>query len=234
MGAATGAVRAEVGFVVFPGVQQLDLTGPYEVLASAAGVRVHLIGCDATPVMSSTGLIFHPTVMLAACPPLDVLCVPGGVGVGALMEDEAFLAALTALALRSRFVTAVCTGALVLGAAGLLRGRRATTHWNAHDFLAAFGAEPVPARVVRDGNVITSAGVTSGIDFAFTLVAELFGAAEAQAVQLAMEYAPEPPFSAGTPQTAPAEVLARTEARFATMRADRAALVSRLSGRAGD
>ena len=148
-----------------------------------------------------------PDTTLAECPPLDLLCVPGGPGVAALMEDAEVLDFLRRQASGARYVTSVCTGALVLGAAGLLRGKRATTHWASHDFLAAFGATPVRARVVRDGKLFTGGGVTAGIDFALTIAAEIAGPEAAQAIQLGIEYAPAPPFSAGSPESAPAAVL---------------------------
>jgi len=149
----------------------------------------------------------------------------GGAGVNALLRDAATLAFVRRQALGARYVTSVCTGALLLGAAGLLRGKRATTHWASHDLLAAFGAVPVRARVVREGNLITGGGVTAGIDFALTLVAELAGREAAEAIQLTLEYAPEPPFAAGTPETAPAAVLAAVRARGAALRAERESLV---------
>jgi len=211
----------EIGFVVFPRVQQLDLTGPYEVFASWPKARVHLIGKSRESVTSSTGLTLTPTTTFADCPPLDVICVPGGVGVNALMRDEAALAFLKAQAKGARFTTSVCTGALALGAAGLLRGKRATTHWASLDLLAAFGAVPVKARVVRDGAVVTGGGVTAGIDFALTLIAELAGRDVAEIIQLNLEYAPEPPFVAGSPETARPEIVARVRAMSADARAER-------------
>ncbi len=215
----------EVGVLVFPDVQQLDLTGPYEVFASWPQARVHLVWKDREAVVSSTGLKLRADVAFDNCPPLDVVCVPGGVGVNRLLADEATLSFLRRQAAAARFTTSVCTGALALGAAGLLRGRRATTHWASHDLLAAFGAIPTPGRVVRDGNLMTGGGVTAGIDFALTLVAELAGAETAQAIQLALEYAPAPPFEAGSPDTAPAAVVAAARARGAALRAERERLV---------
>jgi cyclohexyl-isocyanide hydratase len=211
----------KVGLLVFPQVQQLDLTGPYEVFASLPETEMHLPAASLAPVVSATGLVLTPTVTLAACPQLDVLCIPGGVGVNALLRDDAVLGFARRQAAGARFVTSVCTGALVLGAAGLLRGKRATTHWASWDLLAGFGAVPVAARVVRDGSLVTGGGVTAGIDFALTVVAELAGAAAAEAIALQLEYAPAPPFDAGSPERASAAVLAAVRARVAGSRAER-------------
>jgi cyclohexyl-isocyanide hydratase len=210
-----------IGLLVFPRVQQLDLTGPYEVFASLPEAEMHLPAASLAPVVSATGLVLTPTVTLAECPQLDVLCVPGGVGVNALLRDEAVLGFVRRQAAGARFVTSVCTGALVLGAAGLLRGKRATTHWAAHDLLAGFGAIPVRARVVRDGGLVTGGGVTAGIDFALTVVAELAGQAAAEAIALQLEYAPAPPFDGGSPDRASAGVLAAARAQGAASRAER-------------
>jgi cyclohexyl-isocyanide hydratase len=216
------------GILVFPGVQQLDLTGPYEVFASIPGATVHLIWKDCSAITSATGLVLTPTMTLDACPALDVLCVPGGGGINALLRDAEVLDFLRAQAARARYVTSVCTGSLVLGAAGLLAGRRATTHWNSHDLLAKFGAIPTHGRVVRDGNLFTAGGVTAGIDFGLTIVAELLGELQAEAIQLALEYAPEPPFRAGTPETAPPAVLADTKERIASVRKAREAIIDEI------
>ena len=216
-----------IGFVLFPDVQQLDLTGPYEVFATLPDVRVDLAARSLEPVTAVTGLVLAPTETFRTCPALDVLCVPGGAGVNRLLEDEDTLAFVRAQAAGARYVTSVCTGALVLGAAGLLQGRKATTHWSAMDFLAAFGATAVEARVVRDGHLVTGGGVTAGIDFALALAAELFGREAAETVQLQLEYAPAAPFDAGTPATAPARVLANARSRAAAGRAEREVLVAR-------
>ena len=160
-----------VGLLVFPKVQQLDLTGPFEVFASIPGAEVRLIWKDLEPIVSATGLVLVPDTAMARCPQLDVLCVPGGVGVNALMEDATVLDFLRRQSEGARFVTSVCTGALVLAAAGLLDGRRATTHWASHDFLARLGAVPVQARVVTDGKFTSGGGVTAGIDMALTIAA---------------------------------------------------------------
>jgi cyclohexyl-isocyanide hydratase len=211
-------------------VQQLDLTGPYEVFASVPGATVHLIWKDRSVITSATGLTLNPTVTFGECPDLDVLCIPGGGGVNALMQDAAVLDFVRAKAARARYVTSVCTGSMVLGAAGLLQGRRATTHWFSHDLLACFGAIPVQGRVVRDGNLITAGGVTAGIDFGLTVVAELLGQAAAEAIQLGLEYAPAPPFHAGTPETAPAAVLTAVKEHMAATRKARLAIIDELAG----
>ena len=221
----------QIGFLLFPGIQQLDLTGPYDVLGSLPDVKLHLVWKDLATVTSSTGLVFTPTITYADCPNLDVICVPGGAGVGPLIEDPQTLGFLKDQAHTARYVTSVCTGALVLGAAGLLRGRKATTHWAYHDLLAALGATAVKTRVVRDGNLLTGGGITAGIDFALSLVADLYGEAAAQLVQLQIEYAPAPPFDSGSPQTAPAHVLAQALKRTAQSRKDRAEVVARAAAR---
>ncbi len=215
----------EIGFLVFPKVQQFDLTGPYEVFASWPGARVRMVAKTLEPVMSVTKLVLAPDATFETCPQLDVLCVPGGAGINALLTDEETLGFVRAQGEGARFVTSVCTGALVLGAAGLLKGKRATTHWASHDFLKAFGAEPVHERVVRDGALMTGGGVTAGIDFALTLVAELAGREVAEAIQLNLEYAPAPPFAAGRPETAPDAVVRAVRSRLKPILEERARLV---------
>lgn len=214
------------GILAFPRVQQLDLTGPYEVFASAKDTEVHLVWKDLNPVMSATGLPLTPTTTFADCPQLDVVCIPGGGGVNALLRDEDVLSFIRKQAANARFITSVCTGSLVLGAAGLLKGKRATTHWNALDFLPRFGATPVEERVVQDGNLITAGGVTSGIDFGLTVIAELIGRTEAEIVQLSLEYAPAPPFRSGTPKEAPPAILEQARQRLAKSRAEREAILA--------
>ncbi|MBY4768658.1 DJ-1/PfpI family protein [Burkholderia ambifaria] len=204
-----------IGLLVFPGVQQLDLTGPHDVLASLPDSAVHLLWKSRDTVASSSGLALAPTCTFDDCPPLDVICVPGGIGINDLLLDAETIAFVQQRAATARYVTSVCTGALLLGVAGLLRGRRATTHWAFHELLEPLGAVPVRERVVRDGNLITGGGVTAGIDFALTIAAELAGDEEAQSIQLALEYAPAPPFDAGSPDTAPASVLKRVTERSA-------------------
>ncbi|WP_110420016.1 DJ-1/PfpI family protein [Burkholderia vietnamiensis] len=204
-----------IGLLVFPGVQQLDLTGPHDVLASLPDAAVHLVWKSRDTVASSSGLALAPTCTFDDCPPLDVICVPGGIGINELLLDAQTIAFVQQRAATARYVTSVCTGALLLGVAGLLKGRRATTHWAFHSLLGPLGAVPVRERVVRDGNLITGGGVTAGIDFALTIAAELAGVEEAQSIQLALEYAPAPPFDAGSPDTAPASVLERVTQRSA-------------------
>lgn len=220
-----------IGCLIFPRMTQLDLTGPFEVFSRVPDAQVLLLWKTLEPVEADTGLRLLPYATLRDCPPLDIICVPGGPGVNALMEDEEVLAWLRDRAGTARFVSSVCTGSLVLGAAGLLRGKRATSHWGARDLLATFGATPAAGRVVRDGNVFTGGGVTAGIDFALTMVAELAGAPVAQAIQLQIEYAPAPPFNAGTPETASPEVLAAVRARGAPMRQARDAIAARAAAR---
>jgi cyclohexyl-isocyanide hydratase len=221
----------EIGLLAFPRVQQLDLTGPYEAFGHLPDTRVRLVWKTRDPVISSTGLALTPDTTYADCPALDVLCVPGGAGINELMEDEETLAFVRRQAAGARFVTSVCTGALVLGAAGLIAGRRATTHWAFHELLGELGAIPVRARVVRDGNLLTGGGITAGIDFALTLAAELAGEHEAQAIQLQMEYAPAPPFDSGDPEHAPDAVLRDVRARSAAGLAKRREITKRAAQR---
>ena len=221
----------QIGFLLFPQVQQLDLTGPYDVLASLPDVQVHLVWKDLGPVTASTGLVLQPTTTFEDCPALDVICIPGGSGVGPLMEDEVTLAFIKTQAASARYVTSVCTGALVLGAAGLLKGKRATTHWAYHELLKLLGAIAVRDRVVRDGNLLTGGGITAGIDFALTLAAELFDEGTAQLVQLQLEYAPAPPFASGSPDTAPAAVLEDARRRAAPSLEQRTRITERAAAR---
>jgi cyclohexyl-isocyanide hydratase len=195
-----------IGMVLFPGLTQLDLTGAYEILARMPATRVHLIASTQNPVQSEWGLTILPDTTFAEAPSLDVLCVPGGWGVDNQLDDDELLDFLSSRGEHAHYITSVCSGALLLGAAGLLRGYHATTHWMSLDLLPLLGAEPVRHRVVRDGNRITGAGVTAGIDFGLTLAAELFGPATAQRIQLAIEYAPEPRYASGTPDSAPQDI----------------------------
>jgi cyclohexyl-isocyanide hydratase len=221
----------QIGLLVFPKVTQLDLTGPLQVFSSVPGAKVHLVWKRIEPVPSDTALALMPTVSFADCPQLDVICVPGGMGADDMANDEETLAFLRKQAESAKYVTSVCTGSLVLGAAGLLKGYRATTHWSAIDFLSAFGAIPVRTRVCVDRNRITGGGVTAGIDFALTLVSELIDRNMAEIIQLRLEYNPKPPFNAGSPDTAPAEVLALMTEKMAPSQARRGEMIARAAAR---
>lgn len=223
--------RLRIGFVLFPDLTQLDLTGPAEVLGRLSDAEVAFLWKTLDPVRSDSGLTLLPTMTFDACDGLDVICVPGGPGQLALMDDDETLGFLRRIALGCRFVTSVCTGSLVLGAAGLLKGYRATCHWGSLDQLTLLGAEPVAERVVQDRNRITGAGVTSGIDFALTLAAELAGDEAAQRIQLQLEYDPAPPYAAGSPRTAPAEVVAGARAAMAPFIARRREAAERAASR---
>lgn len=197
-----GRPDSAVHFVLllFPGITQLDLTGPAQFFSAAPGATVHLVARTREPVPTDAGFSIVPTVDFASSPAADVLVIPGGQGAFDLLDDAETLEFVRAQASAARFVTSVCTGAFLLGAAGLLVGRRATTHWNSHALLALLGADPVSSRVVRDGNIITGGGVTAGLDFALTVLAELYGPETARAIQLGFEYDPHPPFDAGNPR----------------------------------
>ena len=225
--------RFAIGMLLFPRLTQLDMTGPFEVFKRLPGAEVHLIWKTLDPVHADSGLGLLPTTTIADCPPLDVICVPGGPGVGALMEDEEVLSFLRKTAVGATYVTSVCTGALVLGAAGLLKGKQATTHWMSHSLLKAFGAVPIEARVVTDGNVITGGGVTAGIDFGLAIAGAAFGRAAAEQIQLSIEYDPHPPFDAGSPRTAEPAVVDDARARGAARQKERAAIVARAAARLG-
>jgi cyclohexyl-isocyanide hydratase len=219
-------------FAIFPGVTQLDFTGPHQVFNALPGGEVMLASSAGGTIEAGGGLTFTGVRRPADIKECDIVCVPGGRGAtDNAMHDQVFLAELRRLAAGARYVTSVCTGALVLGAAGLLRGKRATTHWAWHDQLALFGAIPEKRRVVRDGSVITGGGVTAGIDFALTVVAELFDAETAKMIQLGIEYAPAPPFDAGSPETAPPEILERVRQRNAPTAAQRQASMEKAAAR---
>jgi len=204
-----------IGFVLFPNVTQLDLTGPLQVLHRLPQARAHVAAKSLEPVASDCGLSLVPTTSFAACEPLDLLCVPGGFGVSGAIADADTIDFVRRQAARAKYVTSVCTGAFVLGVAGLLKGRRATTHWAYTDLLPLVGAVHAQARVVRDGNVFTGAGVTAGIDFALSVAAEVAGSEAAERIQLSLEYDPAPPFTAGNPRLAPASVREGVSERFA-------------------
>jgi cyclohexyl-isocyanide hydratase len=218
------------GFVIFPDITQLDFTGPFEVLSRLgtppsvstpsrfSEVRTHIVAKTMDPVLSDRGLRLLPTCTFETCPPLDLICVPGGGGVADAIADAETMAFVRREASGAKYVTSVCVGAFVLGAAGLLKGRRATTHWAYTDLLPLVGATYEKARIVRDGNVFTAGGVTSGIDFAFRIVAEIAGPAVAEAIQLGIEYDPAPPFDAGHPDKASDPAIAMMRTRNETAR----------------
>jgi cyclohexyl-isocyanide hydratase len=202
--------QLQIGFLIYPGVVQLDVMGAYQVLAFPPQTQVHLIWKTLTPIVSNEGVTLTPTVTLADCPVLDVICVPGGgMGQVEIMQDAAILSFLKQQGATAQYVTSVCTGSMILAAAGLLQGYQATCHWAFRDQLAALGVEVIPQRVVIDRNRITGAGVTSGIDFGLTLLSVLCGEETAKMAQLMMEYDPAPPFRAGTPETAEPEIVQR-------------------------
>jgi cyclohexyl-isocyanide hydratase len=221
----------QIGLVIFPKVTQLDLTGPLQVFSSVPGAVVHLIWKRIEPVPSDSVMVLTPTISFADCPQLDVICVPGGAGTDDMVEDEEMLDFLRRQAVEAKYITSVCTGSLVLGAAGLLRGFRAATHWTAMEMLEPFGATPTKTRVCVDRNRITGGGVTAGIDFALTLVSIMVDRQTAEMIQLRLEYNPAPPFDSGSPDTAPAEVLAAMKQRIAPLRQRRYEAVQRAAAR---
>lgn len=221
----------QIGLLLFPDITQLDMTGPYEVFTKLPGAEVHLVWKTLDPVVANGGMRIVPTMTFATCPQLDLVCVPGGPGMNALLNDEETLAFLRRQAKDARYVTSVCTGALVLGAAGLLKGKRAATHWMSRDMLAAFGATPVAERVVIDGNVVTGGGVTAGIDFALKIAADAFGEDLAKAIQLGIEYDPQPPFRAGSPEGAGPAIVEKARAGAARRQAERESAVRQAAAR---
>ena len=210
----TDTAPFEIGFFLFPGLTQLDLTGPAQVLSRMSGARVSFIAKTLANVPSDCGLSLAPTHDFATAPELDLICVPGGMGVDSVMSDPASLAYLRAAGEGAQWVTSVCTGSLILGAAGLLEGYRAACHWAWRDLLPLFGAEPIEDRVVRDRNRITGGGVTAGIDFAFSVMETLRGRDEAEMIRLGLEYDPQPLGLGGTPGTARTEILQRLRQHY--------------------
>ena len=223
----------QIGSLLFEGLDQIDLTGPFEVLSRIPNSTYRIYGKSVEPVRDVNGLRLMPDAALADAPQLDVLHVPGGFGQEALMEDDELLAWLRRQAAGAHTLFSVCTGALLCGAAGLLKGRRATTHWASFHLLPYFGAIPVNERVVVDGNWVFAAGVTAGIDGALRLAAELRGEETAQTIQLYMAYAPEPPFNSGTPETAPPSILERARQSTASITAKREATARRIASKLG-
>jgi cyclohexyl-isocyanide hydratase len=226
-------VHLQIGSLLFEGVDQIDLTGPFEVLSRIPNATYRIYGKTAAPVRDLKGLRLTPDAALADAPPLDVLHVPGGFGQEALMEDAEVLGFIRQQAAGGCSIFSVCTGALICGAAGLLKGRRATTHWASFHLLPFFGAIPVNERVVVDGAWVFAAGVTAGIDGALRLAAELRGDEVAQAIQLQMAYAPEPPFDSGRPETAPAAILDEARRSMQAITAQREQTARRVAAKLG-
>ena len=223
----------DIGSLLFEGLDQIDLTGPFEVLSRMPNATYRIYGKSAAPVRDLKGLWLTPDASLADAPPLDVLHVPGGFGQESLMEDTEVLSWIRQQAAGACRIFSVCTGALVCGAAGLLSGRRATTHWASLHLLPYFGAIPVNERVVVDGAWIFAAGVTAGIDGALRLAAELRGDEAAQRIQLDMVYAPEPPFTSGTPETAPTAILQQARQSLRAITARREETARRIAAKLG-
>ena len=223
----------KVAFLVFPGITQLDFTGPAQMLSNLGRATIESVAKSAAPIVTDSGFSIVPSATLDRCREADLLCVPGGVGIHDVMDDDEQLAWVREVGGSAAHVTSVCTGSLVLAAAGLLEGYRATSHWMWRDYLSLFGALPVDARVVADRNRITGGGVTAGIDFGLQLVATLRGEEHARMAQLAVEYDPEPPFDSGSPAAAGPERVARLEAHSAKEIAWRAARIRAAAERLG-
>jgi transcriptional regulator GlxA family with amidase domain len=218
-------------FALYPRITQLDFTGPYEVFSRLPGARSILASTTGDTVEADGGITFSQVVRLATIDRCALLCVPGGFGTIDAMEDAEYLAQIRRLAARAQYVTSVCTGSLLLGAAGLLRGKRAACHWAWRDMLPIFGAIPDSSRVVREGSLITGGGVTAGIDMALTVVGEIAGTGFAEMVQLGIEYAPAPPFDCGRPESARPEIASVVRERLTATREVREAAARRAASR---
>ena len=221
-----------IAFLLFPGLTQLDMTGPAQILSRLPGAKLHLVWETLDPVMTDAGFAIVPTATFADVARADILCIPGGVGVSEVMNHDAAMAWVRSVGADATWVTSVCTGSLILGAAGLLRGYKATSHWAWHHHLAMFGAEPIKARTVTDRNRVTGGGVTAGIDFALTLAAHVAGEGVAKTLQLGFEYDPAPPFDCGSPDKAGPDIVgayqAAIRANFASREDDLKAVAARL------
>jgi putative intracellular protease/amidase len=219
-------------FAIYPDVTQLDFTGPHQVFSRLPDTRITTASALGGTI-EGDGLHFTELARLSDIPRCDLICIPGGFGVTDAIADPSYMREVTRLAATARFITSVCVGSLVLGAAGLLRGKRAACHWAWRELLVPFGAIVDTGRVVRDGNVITGGGVTAGIDFALTVAEEIAGRGTAEAIQLVLEYAPAPPFDAGRPELAPPEVLAQVQARLRPLLAMRKSAIEAAAARLG-
>ena len=227
------ATERLIGMLIFPRLTQLDVTGPYEVLARLPNTKIHLVAHSLEPVKTDRGMMIVPTITFADCPQLDLVMVPGGPGQQDLMEDAVVLEFLRRQARAAKYVTSVCTGSLVLGAAGLLKGKRATSHWAAIEHLKTLGAIPVSERIVVDGNIITGAGVASGIDFALAVAAKLDGEEVARSIQLQIEYDPAPPFDSGSPKTASVATVQALRGRLEALNQQRREVAQRVGKKLG-
>ena len=217
---------------LYPNVTHLDFTGPHQVLSRLPGATVTVASMGGVDI-EAEGLVFARLADLSKIERCDVLCVPGGLGTTDAMLDEAFMGEIRRLGEGAKYLTSVCTGSLILAAAGFLRGKRAACHWAWRELLEPFGAVVDDSRVARDGNIITGGGVTAGLDFAFVMLAELAGETLAKSVQLGLEYAPSPPFNSGRPELAAPEILAAVNARMAPLAQGRRAAVEALAARLG-
>jgi cyclohexyl-isocyanide hydratase len=222
-----------VVFLVYPNVTQLDLTGPAQVLSRLSNAQVDLVWKSRDPVQTDSGFALLPTATFEEIEQADVLCVPGGFGCVDVMQDDEVLGWVRSIGEKAQWVTSVCTGSLILGAAGLLRGYRATSHWAWRDYLKLFGAETVAERVVFDRNRVTGGGVTAGIDFALALMAAIEGEPYARTVQLGLEYDPHPPFDSGTPDKAGEELVQRVKDRSNCLAPDREERIRAVAERVG-
>jgi cyclohexyl-isocyanide hydratase len=219
----------KIGFLLYPGLTPLDAIGPAQALGALPNSEILMIWKDTQPVVTDVGFTITPTVSMSECPDLDVICVPGGGGQALIMDDQDVLDFLKYQGEQAKYVTSVCSGSLLLGAAGLLNGYRATSHWAVLEYLSLFGAEPVTSRVVRDRNRFTGGGVTAGIDFGLSLAAEIAGEDVAKGIQLSLEYDPKPPFNAGSPEAAGPEIEAKVRARFGQLMAQKGSSFPELS-----
>lgn len=223
----------QIAFLPFPGMTQLDMTGPAQVLSRLPGAKLDLVWKNRDPVPTDAGFSILPTAVFVDIPAADILCIPGGIGVSDVMNDDEAMAWIRQVGSTASWVTSVCTGSLILGAAGLLKGYKATTHWAWHHHLALFGAEPIKARTVFDRNRVTGGGVTAGIDFALALMAAIAGESIARMVQLSLEYDPSPPFDSGSPEKAGDIAVAGYQDRVRKIAPEREAELKEAAARLG-